>query len=130
MLRRLAFAPKFRPVAICSRVHPVTYTQHVRRQQDDKDTYGRRERTLEDLTVRKHEQHLIDDLAKQLKKKDDQLARARGSGAGESSVEQARQEFEDQLLQVRQEIMSEIRLMEDKVSELKFRISRLERRLT
>lgn len=127
MLRRLGTtcAAK-RPVYF--RVQPAV---HVRR--NNEESYGRREKTLEDATVKKHEKQLLDDLSKQLAKKNEQLAKVKASGSAgsaSSEVEQVRQDFEDQLLQVRHELLGEVRQMDDKVSELKFRIARIERKLS
>ena len=69
-------------------------------------------------------------------KRNEQLAAAQAkarsvSGDFDSSshVEALRQEFEEQLIASRKELLQEIRQVEDKVTELKFRLNRLERKL-
>eukprot|EP01123_Difflugia_compressa_P010149 TRINITY_DN3646_c0_g1_i2.p1 TRINITY_DN3646_c0_g1~~TRINITY_DN3646_c0_g1_i2.p1 ORF type:complete len:173 (-),score=38.45 TRINITY_DN3646_c0_g1_i2:274-732(-) len=100
--------------------------------------FNKREKTLEDKNVREHEQKLINELAQQLQKKTEQLQQAESKYAEvtggkdvqqQANVDAVSSHLSERILEVRKEILVEVRKLEDQMAELKYRVQRLERKL-
>jgi len=94
-------------------------------------------KNLEDKNVRDHEKKLIEDLQRQLQKKNDLLHKAEEKVVevtgkpyeNETSLDQLTSDTEEKLLHLRKEILTEIHEVDDKLANLSMRIQRLERKL-
>jgi len=114
MLRLACRRPTVRALPRTRLVNPVPVRSYANR-----DAFDEREKSLEDKNVRDHERRLLDDMAKQLDKK-------KGVAPVGDSLEQTRDDIQEQLLQLRKEMLGEIREIQDSVAELSFRVKRLE----
>jgi len=100
-------------------------------------SFDRREKTLEDKSVRDHEKKkLIENLQLQLKIKEEQLQQAEnkiGKATGKEHEDETPEKLvsfmEDELLELRKDVLKDIHSLEDMFSEITMRTQRLERRL-
>eukprot|EP01125_Pyxidicula_operculata_P012217 TRINITY_DN4000_c0_g1_i1.p1 TRINITY_DN4000_c0_g1~~TRINITY_DN4000_c0_g1_i1.p1 ORF type:complete len:129 (-),score=38.03 TRINITY_DN4000_c0_g1_i1:39-425(-) len=108
----------------------------VRRQVHEDNDYGRREKTMEDKNVRDHEKKLLEelakrneDMAKKLAQAEKKVSEVTGQNYNAAGNVTSHEEVEDKMLSLRKEILDEIRQLDDKLAELKYRVQRIERKV-
>eukprot|EP01120_Amphizonella_sp_Union-15-10_P001239 TRINITY_DN1128_c0_g1_i1.p1 TRINITY_DN1128_c0_g1~~TRINITY_DN1128_c0_g1_i1.p1 ORF type:complete len:128 (-),score=24.32 TRINITY_DN1128_c0_g1_i1:79-462(-) len=96
------------------------------------DAFGKREKGLEEQNVRKHEAEMLKKLQEELKLKDEQLRRAEAKDSGLPERRDTRggldgrynpndsHDVYDLVMDIRKELMTRIRSLEDEIEELKY----------
>jgi len=133
---RLVTATPIRCVVKTPRYRPINYNAVRLYTERPNGDFNKREKTLEDKNVRDHDNKLLEELAAQLRKKTEQLkqaeskvAAATGETYSPSGAEAVANSLSERMLEVRKELLGEVRQIDDKLAELKFRLQRLERKV-